>query len=123
MKSKNISALPVFTGDRLAGIVTERDFVRYFTSADRPLTEARVSDIMTRSIISIGPEHNVADCMSLMIEHHIRHLIVCEKGMLAGILSMRDIVAELLAEKNFIIEQMHCYILGAYTTKPERNTA
>jgi CBS domain-containing protein len=109
----DISALAVMEDDVLVGILTERDVVRRAYSATARLPAVlRVRDIMTRELITVGPEHSIEDCMALMIDHHVRHLPVVVAGHAVGMLSMRDLVGHVLSEKEFVIRQMTNYISG-----------
>ena len=111
MVENDISAVAVVDGGALAGIVTERDLVRKAMAAGR--AAQRVGEIMTSEVISVSPADTAEACMALMIEHHVRHLPVLEQGRLVGMLSMRDLVRHVLAEKEFAIREMTNYIAGA----------
>jgi CBS domain-containing protein len=80
------------------GIVTERDLVRKVLGAGR--ASERLDQIMTRRLITVSPAYA---CMPLMVENHIRHVPVVERGRLVGVLSMRDLARHVLAEKEFVI--------------------
>lgn len=109
----DISAVAVLHTDALVGIVTERDLVRKMFSSGR--TPERLGEIMTSQLITVSPADSAEACMALMIENHIRHLPVLERGRLVGMLSMRDLVRHVLAEKEFLIAQMTDYISGTPT--------
>lgn len=106
----DISALAVTQGGALVGILTERDVVRKAYGAAEDVC---VADIMTRELITVGSEQSIDDCMALMIQHHVRHLPVVADGRAVGMLSMRDLVGHVLAEKEFVIREMRSYISGA----------
>ena len=110
MANHDITAVAVLEGDTVVGIVTERDLVRKaFVAEPAP---ARVHEIMTRRLITVSPGDSTDACMALMIENHVRHLPVLEGARLVGMLSMRDLVRHVLAEKDFVIRQMTDYISG-----------
>lgn len=90
------------------GIVTERDLVRKVLGAGR--APERLDQIMTRRLITVSPADSTDACMALMVENHIRHVPVVDRGRLVGMLSMRDLVRHVLAEKEFVIRQMTDYI-------------
>lgn len=113
MTEKNVSALPVLDRDRLVGIISERDFVRKVFEKLPAGQSVLVSDIMTRQVICVTLAHTTEECMALMIDKHIRHLPVVQDNRLVGMLSIRDLVSEVLSEKDFTIEQMRHYICGS----------
>lgn len=112
--ARDVSALPVLVGRRLVGIVTERDFVRRVLIHNLDPRSTPVERIMTRNLITVLRDSDVEDCMGLMIQHRIRHMLVVDRNELVGILSMRDMVLHVLREKQFQIEQMHGYISRSY---------
>lgn len=116
MAEKNVSALAVVDGEQLVGIVTERDFARKVLLRGIYGRPFRVSDIMTPNPLCAGLDHTSEQCMALMIEKHIRHLPVVGAGGLVGMLSMRDLMEDVLSDKDFVIEQMRDYIAGGWTT-------
>jgi CBS domain-containing protein len=110
MAKYDMSALAVLEGDALVGVVTERDLVRKALAPGQ--APERLHEIMTRRLITVSPADSTDACMALMIENHVRHLPVLEGGRLVGMLSMRDLVRRVLAEKDFAIRQMTDYISG-----------
>lgn len=112
--ARDVSALPVLVGRRLVGIVTERDFVRRILTHNLDPRSTPVERIMTRNLITVLRDSDVEDCMGLMIQHRIRHMLVVDRNELVGILSIRDMVLHVLREKQFQIEQMHGYIARSY---------
>ncbi|MEB3778699.1 MAG: CBS domain-containing protein [Desulfurococcales archaeon] len=97
MDEIGVGALPVVDRDRrLIGIFSERDIVRRVIAKERPLATP-ISEVMTRDVIIIGPNDTVEDALKLMARFNIRHLpVVDEKGVLIGIISIKDIEAALL---------------------------
>jgi CBS domain-containing protein len=108
MAAKDIGALLVVDSERLLGIVTERDVARKL--AQGSAEGLRVRDLMTERVLYVRPENTVEECMALMTEKHVRHLPVLEEGRLLGMVSIRDVVADVIAEKSFMIEQLENYI-------------
>ncbi|GIZ12629.1 CBS domain-containing protein [Pseudomonas sp. NCCP-436] len=112
MAEKGVGALVVLSGGRLAGIVSERDYVRKVGLADRPVQDVKVSEIMTREVICVGPRDSLQHCMELMTERRLRHLPVLAEGELIGLLSIGDLVKETIAEQASLIRQLEQYIRG-----------
>jgi CBS domain-containing protein len=110
MAARDVGALLVCDGGRLVGIVTERDVARKLALQGRAPDQTSVSAIMTERVICVGPAQTLDACMALMTERHVRHLPVIEGEAVIGMISIRDVVAELIAEKSFLIEQLESYI-------------
>lgn len=114
MAEKGIGALVVMSGGRLVGIVSERDYVRKVALAERSMLNAKISEIMTRDVISVGPRDSLQHCMELMTERRLRHLPVLAEGELIGLLSIGDLVKETIAEQADLIRQLEQYIRGEH---------
>lgn len=112
MVEKNVSALLVMENDKLAGIFTERDYARKIVLKGKVSKETSIGEVMTRDLITVAPETSLDSCMRLMTGKLIRHLPVVDKGELAGIISIGDVVKYIIEEQNFIIENMEHYITG-----------
>lgn len=110
MNDCKIGALPVLQRGRLAGILSERDYTRKVILKNRSSSETRVSEIMTAEVKTVSPASTAAECLAIMSEHHIRHLPVVDNGEPVGMLSVMDVVKNILSEKEFIIEQLEHYI-------------
>lgn len=112
MAEKNIGSLLVMEGDAIVGIVTERDYARKVALLGRssPLTQVR--EVMTAAVMFVGPEQTSDHCMALMTGHRLRHLPVVEDGKLLGVISIGDLVKDIISEQQFIIEQLERYITG-----------
>ncbi|RMF35512.1 MAG: CBS domain-containing protein [Chloroflexi bacterium] len=110
MAEKNVGALVVLDEGRLVGIFTERDYARKVALQGRSCTDTLVREVMTPRVIYVHPDQTVEDCMGVMTKHHIRHLPVLEGGKLVGLISIRDVIEALLAEREFLIEQLESYI-------------
>lgn len=112
MADRDIGALLVIDQGDMVGIVTERDFVRRLLNIGRDPQAVRIRDIMTTNVLYVHPETSVEHCMALMTEKQVRHLpVVDQEANLVGIISIRDIIADVISEKEFIIEQLEHYIL------------
>lgn len=112
MAEKDIGALLVMEGEQIAGIITERDYARKIVLLGRSSKEALVGTIMTAPVICVGPGQTSEECMALMTEHRLRHLPVIENGKLSGLISIGDLVKDIIAEQKFVIEQLEHYIQG-----------
>jgi CBS domain-containing protein len=112
LASENIGAAVVMSGDRLAGIFSERDYTRKVILKGRSSDSTRVEEIMTANVVVVSPRTKTRDCMALMTEKNIRHLPVVDEGRVIGMVSIRDIVSDIIADQDFTIEQLEHYISG-----------
>ena len=112
MAQKNIGALVVLEGDKVAGMITERDYARKVALMVRSLSDTKVRDIMSPRVMYVGPERTNEECMALMTENRVRHLPVIQGGRLVGLVSIGDLVKDIISEQKFIIEQLEHYIAG-----------
>jgi CBS domain-containing protein len=112
LASEDVGAAIVMTGERLAGIMSERDYTRKVILKGRSSDTTRVEEIMTAQVIVVSPRTRTRDCMALMSEKNIRHLPVVEEGRVVGMVSIRDIVSDIIADQDFTIEQLEHYISG-----------
>lgn len=112
MAEKAIGALLVIDGEQIVGIMTERDYARKVALLGRSSKETPVRDIMTSTVMYVHPEHTNEQCMALMTENRLRHLPVMENGKLAGLISIGDLVKDIISEQKFIIDQLEHYIRG-----------
>ena len=108
----NIGAVLVMDGDKIVGIVSERDVARNVVLESKTERETAVTEIMTEDVISVHPSATVEECLALMTHKRIRHLPVVEDGLVVGIVSIGDLVNSLISQKQFIIEQLEGYITG-----------
>ena len=112
MAEKGIGALPVMSGGKLAGIVSERDYARKIILEGRSSRDTPVADIMSTTVMRLSPDHLVNDGMALMTEKRIRHLPVMEDGHMVGIVSIGDLVKAVIEDQEFVIGQLESYISG-----------
>jgi CBS domain-containing protein len=112
MADKDIGALLVMDADEIAGIVTERDYARKIVLMSRSSKQTSVREIMTSAVMYVRPDQTSEECMVLMTENRLRHLPVMDAGRLLGIISIGDLVKDIIAEQRFTIEQLEHYISG-----------
>jgi CBS domain-containing protein len=112
MAEKNIGGLVVIEGEKIAGIITERDYARKIVIMARSSKETPVRDIMTSQVMYVRSHQTSEECMALMTENRLRHLPVMDKGRLIGLVSIGDLVKDVISEQKFIIEQLEHYIAG-----------
>lgn len=112
MAQHNIGALPVVDGSRLQGIFSERDYARKIILKGKSSHDTPVSELMTADLYTVEPDASVESCMELMTEHHIRHLPVLKDGHLVGLISIGDVVKEVIAQQQSQIQDLHDYVTG-----------
>jgi CBS domain-containing protein len=112
MADKDIGALLVMEDEQVAGIITERDYARKVALMSRSSKQTPVREIMTSAVMYVRPDQTSEECMVLMTENRLRHLPVMDGGRLLGIISIGDLVKDIIAEQRFTIEQLENYISG-----------
>lgn len=112
MAEKNIGALVVVECEQVVGIVTEREVARKLVLLARSPKEMPLRDIMTTPVMVVPPQRTSEECMALMTEHRLRHLPVMDGDRLTGLVSIGDLVKDILSGQKFIIEQLEHYIAG-----------
>ena len=110
MAEHSIGALLVMQGEKLAGIVSERDYARKVILMSRSSSDTPVSQIMTADVITVAPEFSTQQCMQIMTDRRVRHLPVVDGSSVVGMLSIGDLVRAVLAEQAQTIEQLEHYI-------------
>ncbi|MBD2755674.1 CBS domain-containing protein [Spirosoma validum] len=113
MAEKNIGAVLVIDKGALTGIFSERDYARKVILKDRHSDDTRVADVMTSSVITIGPDQSIDECMVTMSDKHIRHLPVMDKEELIGIISINDVVSAIIRDQKTRIDSLESYISGS----------
>lgn len=112
MEKFDIGALVVLEKDKLVGIFSERDYARKVILLGKSSKDTFVSEIMTNKVMYVKPENTVEECMALMTKKRVRHLPVVESDRTVGVISIGDIVKEMMSEQKFIIDQLEQYIRG-----------
>jgi CBS domain-containing protein len=112
MADRGVGALPVVAAEKLAGMVSERDYARKVILQGKSSKDTPVRDIMTGTVYFVHPEQSIEQCMVLMTDKRIRHLPVLDGEHLAGIVSIGDLVKAVIAEQQIRIEQLESYITG-----------
>ena len=112
MSANNTGALMVLKGKNVEGILSERDCVRKVELLGRTAKNTRVSEIMTSKVIYVEAGQPLEECMALMIDKNIRHLPVFEGKELLGLISVRDVLKEMVDVQKFMISQLEHYITG-----------
>ncbi len=110
MAQKNIGAVVVMDGERLAGIFSERDYARKGIIQGRKAKSTPVTEVMTANVFTVTPEMSIDDCMNLFSSKRIRHLPVVKDGKVVGLLSIGDIVNAIIQEQTTHIEFLEQYI-------------
>jgi CBS domain-containing protein len=112
MASKNLGALLVMNEGKVVGILSERDCVRKLELEGRTAEKTRAEDIMTERVLYVEGGQLLEECMALMTTRNIRHLPVFEGGKLLGVISVRDVLREIIDDQKFLISHLEHYILG-----------
>ncbi|ODV43798.1 histidine kinase [Cupriavidus sp. UYMMa02A] len=112
MAEKGIGAVLVMEHGKIVGILSERDYARKVILMQRSSRDTLVRDIMTSSVIYVSGDQSTDECMALMTKHRMRHLPVMNGEDLLGMLSIGDLVKDIISEQQFIIEQLEHYIHG-----------
>ncbi|MET0218770.1 MAG: CBS domain-containing protein [Burkholderiales bacterium] len=107
----DIGALLVMDGDEMVGIFSERDYARRVVLQGKTSRDTLVRDVMTQRVVSVLPNQTVAEAMAMMTEIRCRHLPVIENGKVIGVVSIGDLVKEIISEQEFLIQQLETYIM------------
>lgn len=114
MAKKEVGALMVLDGEKLVGIISERDYARKVALEGKSSRDCLVSEIMSTHVMYVSPDSSTDECMALMINKKVRHLPVFDAGKLVGVISIGDVVNAVIDEEKFINDQLVRYI----TDKP-----
>lgn len=112
MAEKDVGAVLVLDGEKLAGMFTERDYARKIILKGFASKNSRVGDFMSKDLYTVSPSTTINDCMALMTGKRIRHLPVLENHKLVGLISIGDVVNSIIQEQNITIKDLENYITG-----------
>jgi len=112
LAERNIGAILVMDKNKIVGIFSERDYARHAARRESMLLDDHVQDFMTHAVYYVSPAQTVDEVMALMTSKHIRHLPVLEDNQLVGLISIGDVVRQLMDEKETTIQGLENYILG-----------
>ena len=112
LAEKGVGALIVMKDGKLVGILSERDYTRKVALLGKNSKEIYVRDIMTANVMVISPKTRTRECMAIMSEKNIRHLPVVDGDKVVGMLSIRDLMNDIIKDHEFTISQLESYIKG-----------
>ena len=110
LAQEDVGAVLVMDGPRLVGLVSERDYARKVALKGKSSGDTPVNEIMTREVVFVTPTHTNEECMALMTEKRVRHLPVMDNGRVVGVLSIGDLVKDMISEQQFTISELERYI-------------
>ena len=110
MADKRAGALLVMDGTKLEGVISERDYAREVIIKGRSSKKTLVSEIMSSNVITVAPTDSVQNALEVMTEHHIRHLPIVDNTTVVGVVSIGDLVKDVIAMQKSTIEQLESYI-------------
>jgi CBS domain-containing protein len=110
LASHDVGALMVMEDDKLVGILSERDYTRKIALQGKSSRDTRVADIMTSRVLTVAADSRTEDCMALMSQKKIRHMPVVDGDKVLGMISIRDIMDEIIADQEATINQLQSYI-------------
>ena len=118
MSEKNCGAVLVLDQEALVGILSERDYARKVILKGKSSKNTPVEEIMSQRVVCIQPDNTIDECMALMTDKRIRHLpVLKDEETLVGLISIGDVVKEVISEQEFIINQLESYIKGFPVTR------
>ena len=114
MSEKDVGALLVVHKGDVVGIFSERDYARKLILKGKFSRDTSVEELMTRKVLYVGPESTIEDCMALMTAKSVRHLPIIKNERLIGIVTLGDVVKQIISDREFTIHQLENYISGSY---------
>lgn len=112
MTDKFIGSVVVMGKEGVKGLFTERDLMMRVVGKGRDPVVAKIKDVMPKEIVKVSPEDTSDRCLELMKQHRCRHLLVFDGNQFIGIVSLRDMVAMMIEEKEALIERLQQFITG-----------
>ena len=112
MAEHDVGALIVLRGEQLVGIFSERDYARKIIIDGKTSKLTPISAVMTHDVICVDPDRTADECMALMTEKHVRHLPIIENKAVVGLISIGDVVREMISDQKHTIEQLEQYIMS-----------
>ncbi len=112
MVEHQIGSLIVTQGTEVVGLFTDRDLAYQLGSVQHMPAEIQVQEMMASKVVTVSPRQSVRECMNLMTDERVRHLLVMEEGRLVGIISIGDVVKDIIEELQFMVDQLENYIKG-----------
>ena len=116
MSERNVGALLVMKGEKLVGVISERDYTRKVFIRGKSSKQTRVEEIMSKDVTVTHPLQGVDECLRMMTDKHIRHLPVVENGKVTGVISIGDLVKHVISCQSATIAHLESYISGGYTS-------
>ncbi|MGZ5003064.1 MAG: CBS domain-containing protein [Chthoniobacterales bacterium] len=116
MAEKNVGALVVMEGEKLVGIVSERDYTRKVMLRGKRSRETQVNEIMSTQLTTVEPKESVDRCLEFMTDKRVRHLPVVENGKLLGVISIGDLVKHVISVQSATLDHLERYISGGYAS-------
>jgi CBS domain-containing protein len=110
LSDHGVGAMLVMEGDKLVGVLSERDYTRKVALQGKNSRETMISEIMTANVITVAPKTGTRECMALMSQYKIRHLPVVDNGKVLGMISIRDIMDDIISDHEQTIAQLQTYI-------------
>ncbi len=116
MAEKNIGAVLVLDGGQVEGIFTERDYARKVVLKGRSSRTTMVRELMTPDVLYVSPDDTIENCMAIMTDKRLRHLLVLDQGQVSGIVSIGDVVKAIISDREFTIRELERYITGGHSS-------
>lgn len=110
MSGERVGSVIVMDKGKIAGIFTERDYARRVGLDDAAPSSVPVADVMTKDLVTVSLDSSVNQCMEIITENHIRHLPVLDGDQIVGVVSIGDVVKDMIEELQFMVKQMENYI-------------
>jgi CBS domain-containing protein len=114
MSSRDIGSLLVMSGEKLVGIISERDYARNVILKGKSSKDTLIEDVMVTPVVFVTPSHTVDECMTIMTNFRIRHLPVMDSDQVVGVVSIGDLVKWIISEQEGQIQHLENYIAGTY---------